>query len=342
MASSLPIEGALRVFNNSLKDAAIIPTLSCEDHFQAGMTALDLNRYAEAAHHFRIIAVNFPNTPEESKSHFFLGVCMFQLKEYDWANDAFTTHIKHPVNPEYFEEAVHYKYNIAEKLRAGEKRRPYGSKHLPKWISGQGLALEIYDEIIAAMPIAHIAAQALFSKAMLQKEMGDYHDAIESLQTIIKRFPKNELSPEAYVMINVIYLAQACVEFQNPDILSFSEINLKRFQRDYPGEPRIKECESNLRAIKEVYAKGLFDTGQFYERLKQPHASILYYQKALTEFPETTVATECRSRLTVLNPSLVSEPEEEKEPTDEDFERLNDMEVPELETLSTLTRVHAL
>ena len=60
------------------------------------------------------------------------------------------------------------------------------------------------------------------------------------------------------------------------------------------------EAENSVLEIKEVYAKGLYDTGQFYERIEEPRASLIYYQNAIRQFPETTVAKLCEQRLISL------------------------------------------
>ena len=92
-------------------------------------------------------------------------------------------------------------------------------------------------------------------------------------------------------------MEQSATEFQNPDVLEFAQINLRRFKHDFPKEPRISQVEEDVLAIKEIYAKGLYDTGLFYERVGKPHASRIYYQNAIKQFPETHIAQLSQKRL---------------------------------------------
>ena len=127
----------------------------------------------------------------------------------------------------------------------------------------------------------------------------------DSFQLLIRRFPKHELAPECYLYISKIYLEQSWYEYQNPDILAFAEINYRRFEKDFPREERLCEIQADLVAIKEIYAAGLYETGNFYERVRRPRAAVIYYHDAIHQFPDTCVAELCRERLDCLDPNYV-------------------------------------
>jgi len=67
--------------------------------------------------------------------------------------------------------------------------------------------------------------------------------------------------------------------------------------------------------IQEICAKGLFDTAQFYERTYHPNAAVLYYRKALQEFPETSFAMRSKNRLARICPSALDVPSPEEDIT---------------------------
>lgn len=278
-------------------------TMSAQEHFLAGSQAYEQQDWEEAAKHFSIIKVNFPTSPYAQEGYYFLGVSYYFLEEYDFANDAFSEYLMVQSNPRYFESAVEFKFCIADQLNAGAKRRILGTKKLPKWGSGENLSLQIYDEVIAAVPCSDLAAKALIAKACLQWRMRNYRPAVESLQMVIRRFPKYEQTPDCYVYIGKIYLEQSVYEFQNSDILAFAQINFKKFERDFPREERLCEAREDVMAIKEIYANGLYDTGQFYERKYEPRAAMIYYQDAIRQFPDTRVADLCRERIFSLSPA---------------------------------------
>jgi len=127
-------------------------------------------------------------------------------------------------------------------------------------------------------------------------------------------FPKHELAPMSYEKIARVYVDQAKIEVQNPDLLALAQINLSRFESDFPREELLEMARHQFLHLKEVYAKGLYDIAQFYERVCKPKASIIYYQKAIYEFPETYIAERCRGRLQRICPDALNfQPKEESE-----------------------------
>lgn len=306
------LEAAWTFKNGRLVDADEVATLPVQEHFKIGTEAMEQCNWKEAARHFKIVSVNFSTSPFGQDASYYLGICNYNMGEYDFANDAFSHYLKIQTNPKFFQDSIEYKLAIANHFRHGAKRHFFGTKQLPKWASGKTLAVKIYDEVIFALPSHEIAAKALYAKGCLLWELNEYRDSIDAFQLIIKRFPKHELAPESYVKIMKIYRDQCQYEFQNPDILAFAQINLRRFKLQFPGEERLCEAENDVLEIKEIYAKGLYETGQFYERICKPQASVIYYRSAVKQFPETSIAQLCIDRLNCLK-SFVSSIEVKKE-----------------------------
>lgn len=324
-AKPIPLPAAFVIRDGRLVELCGVATRPVEDHFALGCKAIHEDEWEEAAFQFRIVTSNFPNTVYGQEGYYYLGASYYFCGEYDLANEALTQYLKCQGNPRFFQEAIDYKFGIAEKLASGEKRRFFGTKRLPKWACGKDMAVQIYDEVIAAVPCHDIAGQALISKGWLLWSMGDYRTAIESFQLCIRRFPKHEFAPECYVLISKVYIEQSYYEFQNPDILAFAEINLARFEKDFPREERVCEVQQDVLAIKEIYARGLYDTGRFYERTKHCRAAIIYYHNAIHQFPDTCVAYLCRDRLICIDDTY-SEPVEEEDQEDSWEEQLEELE----------------
>lgn len=269
-------------------------------HYNLGCQYYNNKEWRKASSEFEKVIFYFPSSDTAAEASYYLAICYFEMKEYDFANEEFSNYLKASQHPTYFEDAVSFKFCIAEHFKLGKKRRPFKMRYLPKWISGQDSALVIYDEVIAALPNHDLALQALYSKGELLKQMREYRDSVEAYQTIIRRFPKNEIVPVCYLNIADAYIRQARLEFQNPDILALAELNVRKFQNDFPRDERVTIAEQSVLLIKEMYAKGLCDLGLFYERIHKPDAAAIYFQSSIEEFPDTRVAQFCRSRLICL------------------------------------------
>lgn len=305
-----PIDATFYIVKNgSLVNSDEAAIFSVEEHYTLGAEAFELCDWDEAAKQFRIVSYNFPSTVLGQDANFFLGVACYHLKEFDFSNEAFSAYLRCHTNPQYFEEAISFKFNVANQFKQGARRRFFGTKHLPKWASGRSHAYEIYDEVIAAVPCHDLAAWSLFSKAQMLKEDGRYAESIDVYQLLIRRFPKHELAPESYLAISKIFIDQSLCEMQNPDLLAFAQINLRRFSQDFPREERISIIEQDVMRLKEIYATALFETGQFYERIHKPFASVIYYQNAVDQFPETCTAQQCQQRLKALRGFIPALPE---------------------------------
>lgn len=276
-------------------------------HYNLGCQAYNREHWRAASSEFEKVIFYFPSTDEAAKASYYLAVSYFEMKEYDFANEEFSNYLKASQHPAFFIDAVAFKFCIAEHFKSGKKKHPFKMRYLPKWISGQDSALIIYDEVAAALPNHEFAIRALYSKGELLKKMREYRDAVEAYQTIIRRFPKNEIVPACYLNIADAYIEQARLEFQNPDILALAELNVRKFQTDFPRDERVLIAEQSVCRIKEMYAKGLCDLGLFYERLKHPEAAAIYFQSSIEEFPTTQVAQFCRSRLACLGYPQVEE-----------------------------------
>lgn len=298
-----PLNAAYVIQKGRIMDEYEAPTMPVRDHYNLAAKAYEECRWAEAAKNFCIITVNFPGSAYAQEAYYFLGVSYYFLEEFDQANEAFSEYLKVQNNPRYFQSAVEFKFSIAEKFNAGARRRPFGSKQLPKWVSGHTDSLKIYNEVIAAVPCHEIAAQALIAKGCLLWKWRDYREAVEAFQMVIRRFPKYEYAPYCYLYIGKIYLEQSHYEFQNSDILALSQINLRKFELDFPREELLAEAEADVLEVKEVYAAGLYETGRFYERKCKPRAAVIYYNDAIRQFPNTCAAGRCWKRINRLHPA---------------------------------------
>ncbi|MBS0627846.1 MAG: tetratricopeptide repeat protein [Verrucomicrobia bacterium] len=224
------------------------------------------------------------------------------MNELDVANENFSFYLKDQLTPKFFEESIQYKFLIAQAFENGAKRHFLGNESMPKWISGKREAIEIYDEVITALPQHDLAVQSLFGKANILFAEQDFKESIEVFQTLLRRFPKSPLARDSYVAITKVYKIMSEKEYADPDFLDLAAINIKKFKADFSEDPKIAEAQEILQSMMEVYAKDLFKTAQFYERTKKPKASIIYYTKIMSKYPNTKIAMKSQERLNVLLP----------------------------------------
>lgn len=278
----IPQGPSVQEYNSALQDA-----IAAEDWW----SVVD---YAE------IISYNFPTTPFGPEAAFVMGEAYFKLGELEYSNDAFTAYLNHAISPKHFEEAIHYKFQIAEQFANGAKKHMFASIKMPSWVPAREDALKIYDEVIAALPHSEVTAQSLLSKSKIQVYFEDYKPSIETLDLLIRRFPKNDLAAEAYLEKNRIYLLQCQTNNLDPDLLDLADVNLRKFRLAFPREQRLAEADKIYADMQEIFADNLYETGRFFERTKKVPASIIYYTKVIAKYPDTQAANTAREKLESL------------------------------------------
>lgn len=290
-AESLPQESSIIVSSSDSMDM---------ESFNAGVTAMEQNSWQTAFHHFDEIRHNFPHSAVFDDALYFQAVCNYHLREYNGANKMLTEYLGSKYKLKFFEDALAYKLEIANKYRDGAKKHLFDYDKFPKWLPAREDALEIYDEIIGYIPNHDLAAQAYYEKGSLLKKMQDYKTSLECFQTLIKKFPKHPLTPDSYLAINEAYYEQSHSEFHNTDLLELAVINLKKFTQNFPRDEKVEKAKYYYEQMREIHAKGLYDIGMFYERTHKPKASVIYYVTALEKFPESPSAALCKDRLAQL------------------------------------------
>ncbi len=233
---------------------------------------------------------DFPEANLSLEALYYLGVSFFFEKDFDLANRYFSDYLEEAANPSFFEKTLNYKYLIAEEFRKGAKKHLVKWEKSPKWLSAEEEALQIYEEIIHTYPYEELGAKALYGKAKLQRKRKEYSQSLDSLQTLLIRFPRHELAIESFIETANIYVERAEQETLDPDWLELAHINYRKFQEAFPGEKRLQEVRSSIREVEEKFAEGLYEIGSFYERTKKPEAALIYYEKIVHKFPHTHMA----------------------------------------------------
>ncbi len=287
--------------NGKLIKSEEVPTMSVQEHYSAAMDAYQRKSWDEVAHHCVIVIKNFGDSPFAGEAYFYLGTSYFHLEEYEFANRFFSKYLKKQSTPKFFEEAIQYKFRIAERYQHGAKLHVLGMENMPKWVPAYDEAIAIYDEVITALPHHELATQALFGKAKLLLKGEEYKASIETYQILIRRFPKHPLAAESYIGVGEVYLAEAQAEYPDQDFLDLAEINLRKFRHNFPSDEKVAVAEKLMLDMKEVYASDLYDTGRFYERTNKPHAAVIYYTRILAKFPETKVSSLVNKRLSKMD-----------------------------------------
>jgi len=270
---------------------------SVQEYNSALQLAVSTGDWWNVIDYAELISYNFPTTPFAQETSYLMGEAYFKLNQLEYSNNCFTAYLNHVSSPKHFEEAVEYKFNIAEQFANGVKKRLFGSPKMPAWVSAEEDSIPIYDDVISALPHSELAVKSLLGKARIQFLMEDYKPSLETLDLLIRRFPKHDLAAQAYLDKTKAFLAQCKAQNLDPDLLDLTEVNLRKFKLAFPREERVEEAEGLFGEIREIFAQNLLDTGYFFEKTKKIEASLIYYNKVVAKYPLTDAANVASDKL---------------------------------------------
>ena len=173
----------------------------------------------------------------------------------------------------------------------------FGLHKMPRIVPAKEDAVILYDEVMTTLPHSELAVQSMMGKGIVQTELEEFKSAVESLQLLIRRFPKHELAAESFLQINQVYLTQCQVEHLDLDLLILAEMNLRKFHLAFPREPRLADAEKIYAEMRELYAGNLLDTGRYFEKTKKTSAAIIYYTKVMAKYSGTEASEQARVKL---------------------------------------------
>lgn len=276
------------------------PSPTPQDYFSSIAKAANQKNWKDVVYFSKMIQLHYPKNNFSQDVTFYLAEAYYNQNELELASSLFSKYLTQEITPKFFEKAILYKFEIAKKFYDGAKKHFLGIKKMPKLLSAKEDALKIFDEVISVLPNDPLGAQSMYYKAKLQFIFEDYKESIETFQSLIRKFPKHELAIESFLEIEKVYLVQADPKRQDPDLLDMAEVNLQKFKEAFPKEEKIALMEKDLSLIKEKYAKGLFEIGDFYERTKKSEAALIYYNKVISAFPSSEMAALSQKRINRL------------------------------------------
>jgi outer membrane protein assembly factor BamD (BamD/ComL family) len=291
----------LHVLSAPVYSASRSVGLSVQECYSIFLKSFEEKKWKEVINYSQKVLLQFPSTPFAEEARYYQAVAYFYLNDFDLSNRLLSVYLKQSLSPKFFEEALSYKFLIAEKYRGGAKKHLFGSKKLPSWSSAKEEAVKIYDEIAHALPSHPIAAKALYSKGDLLLKMEEFSESISTLESLIRNFPNSEQALDGFLLIAKNYLKQINPKQQDLDLLAKAEINIRKFREAFPQEEeRILEASNMLSEMKEIYASSLFEVGQFFERTKKKNAARIYYTRIISQFPQTKSAELSQKRMNHL------------------------------------------
>lgn len=265
---------------------------------EAGNTKAALNLYLNSQK-------KYPNSIFAAEALYRAGRILQQQQQYYKAFETYAQLVTRYPNSERFNQVIGEQYRIASDLFAGKRARLWG------WFPGfrnRERALEYFEMIVKAAPFSDYAPLSLMNAARGYKEIGESETAIDALDRMINTYPRNALTPDAYLKIAETHAALV----DGPQYDQASTKQAITYYEDYmilfPGDAGMVHAETGLARMKTVLAQSKLTIADFYYKHRQNYkAAKVFYNEAITVYPDSEVAKQARARLVDVEAKLAAQ-----------------------------------
>lgn len=241
----------------------------------------------------------YPESVFLKEVYFFRAVAFFHQNKPDFSNTYLSSFLEMEGASRYFEEAVKYKYFIAEKFENGYYGHLFGVAGLPKIESMWDTAYELYDEVIMILPRSEMATKALFRKAAMYKADEMFDESIDTYSNLIRRFPTDTLAQQSYIEIAKVYRAQLQALYLDPKCYELALSNKKKFDLEYPSSPLKIEMEEVIADITNFFAEDIYKSALYFYKKNNPESCMMYLKTLISKYPTSKYAPLAMQKLTI-------------------------------------------
>lgn len=199
-------------------------------------------------------------------------------------------------------------FSIGVAYLQGEKRRFIKVLKLPAFDDGVSLMWDIADRA-GNTPIA---LRALTTLAENQERKKKYFDAYQTWAEVATRWPTGKTGEDALLrMAEELHSSYNGPQY-DAGALQSARSYYEDFIARYPAVAEKLNVAAELEMIKEQLAYKQYETGFYYERTGKREVAKGYYDKIITEWPDTKAAVMAQMRLDAASPPAVNQTKKRK------------------------------
>ena len=289
-------------------EGGIISGLSGEDSRNA-LDYMNKARAAEERGHYHAalkaylrVTKRYGNSIYAPEAYYRSAYIRLARRQYLKAFQAFQEIVVRYPNTSKFNQVIGEQYRIASALLDGVRNR--GWLILPGFKNRES-SIGLFEQVLANAPYSEYAPLSLMSIAKAYQRFGEYEASIDALDRMINTYPKSLLTPDAYLRLGQAYAY--LVEGPNYDQTSTNEAitYFQDFIILFPGDPNIATAEKGLAQMKTVLAESKVRIADYFLKYRKNYkAARVFYNEAITDYPDSPVAARARTQLVKVDALL--------------------------------------
>jgi len=242
------------------------------------------------------VAKKYSNSLFAPEALYRAATLQFENRRFDKAFANYQNILSRYPNTTRFDEIISQQYIIAA-------ARMNGMRSSFMWIfpgfTNRESAISQFETILFNAPYSDYAPLALMNIAAGHRRLGNTEDALYALDRLINNYGHSILTPEAYIQIAHTYASLVDGPYYDQGSTKQAITYYEDFMILYPNDNHIADAERGLSDMKSTMAMSRVKVADFFFRRRANYtAARVFYNEAITIYPDSEVAALARQRLT--------------------------------------------
>ncbi|MDR1012024.1 MAG: tetratricopeptide repeat protein [Opitutaceae bacterium] len=219
----------------------------------------------------------------------------FEQRKFPKAFDDYQVVVSRYPNTTRFDQIIGEQYSIAAAYLNGARGHFL-------WIfpgfTNREKAIQYFETVLFNAPYSEYAPLCLMNIAAGHQRLGNTEEGLYALDRLINNYSGSTLTPEAYIRIADTYASLVDGPYYDQGATKEAITYYEDFMILYPGDVHIVEAEKGLNNMKKTMAESKIKIADFYfKRRGNYKAARVFYNEAITVFPDSEIAAVARKRL---------------------------------------------
>jgi outer membrane protein assembly factor BamD len=252
--------------------------------------------FGRAIKYYGRVAKKYPNSVYSPEALYRSGKLRLAKRQWQKAFLDFQTVLTRYPNTPRFNEIVGEQYRIASALLDGARGRIL-------WIipgfTNREKAIEYFEAVLQNAPYSDYAPLALMNIARGHQRLRNTEEAIDALDRMINNYPQSLLAPDAYLRLAETHASLVDGPYYDQESTRNAITYFEDFMILFPNDNNVAKAEKGLASMKKVLAESKMKMADFYFYKRDNFkAARVFYNEAITVYPDSEVAAKARQRLT--------------------------------------------
>jgi outer membrane protein assembly factor BamD len=272
---------------------------------EEGRTALDSmnkaradeekGKRSSAMKRYEAVAKKYPNSIYAPEALFRSARLRAERRQFNKAYTAYQAVLTRYPNSPHFNEIIGAQYQMANALLEGKRPLYFGV--IPGF-KNRAKGIEYFEGIVLAAPYSDYAPLALMNVARGHQMRDDPDAAIDALDRMINNYQQSLLAPDAYFKLAETHASLVKGPYYDQASTRQAITYFEDFLILFPTDANVPAVDKNLGDARTTFAESKIKIGDFYFYKRDNFkAARVFYNEAITSYPDSAAATEARERL---------------------------------------------